>query len=60
MPMQRHTGEDKEILKKRKRTYEEARRRNPHRWSRNIRNWDHVNTVYLNPADVQAPLSEAA
>ena len=59
-PMQRHTGEDKEILEKRKRTYEEARRRNPHRWSGNIRNWDHVDTVYLNPADVQKALSDAA
>ncbi len=59
-PMQRHTGEDKEILKKRKRTYEEARRRNPHRWSRGIRNWDHIDTVYLNPADVQPALSKAA
>lgn len=59
-PMQRHTGEDKEILEKRKRTYEEARSRNPHRWSRGIRNWDHIDTVYLNPADVQPALSEAA
>ena len=59
-PMQRHTGEDKEILEKRKKTYEEARRRNPHRWSREIRNWDHIDTVYLNPADVQPVLNEAA
>jgi transposase InsO family protein len=59
-PMQRHTGEDKKILEKRKKTYEEARRRNPHRWSRGIRNWDHIDTVYLNPADVQPALSEAA
>jgi putative transposase len=60
-PMQRHTGEDKEILEKRKKTYEEARRKNPHRWSMGIRNWDHVDTVYLNPAEVQsAALSEAA
>ncbi len=59
-PMQRHTGEDKEILEKRKKTYEEARRKNPHRWTRGIRNWDHIDTVYLNPADVQPVLSEAA
>ena len=59
-PMQRHIGEDKEILKKRKKTYEEARRKNPHRWSRGIRNWDHIDTVYLNPADVQPVLSEVA
>ncbi len=59
-PRQRHTGEDKDILEKRKRTYEEAQRRNPNRWSKNIRNWDHIDTVYLNPADVQQKLSEAA
>jgi putative transposase len=59
-PMQRHTGEDKEILEKRKKTYKEARMKNPNRWSRGIRNWDHIDTVYLNPADVQPVLSEAA
>ena len=59
-PMQRHRGEDKDILEKRKKTYEEARRRNPNRWSKGIRNWDHIETVYLNPADVQPALSEAA
>jgi len=59
-PMQRHTGKDKDILEKRKRTYEEAQMRNPNRWSRNIRNWNHIDTVYLNPADVQQELSEAA
>ena len=59
-PMQRHTGEDKEILEKRKKTYEEARMKNPNRWSKDIRNWDHIDTVYLNPADVQPVLSEAA
>ena len=59
-PMQRHTGEDKDILEKRKRTYEEAQRRNPNSWSKNIRNWDHIDMVYLNPADVQQVLNEAA
>ena len=60
-PMQRHTGEDKEILKKREETYEEARRKNPHRWTRGIRNWDHIDTVYLNPSKVQpVAMSEAA
>lgn len=59
-PMQRHTGEDKEILEKRKKTYEEARKKNPGRWSRGIRNWDHIDTVYLNPADVKPALNEAA
>jgi putative transposase len=59
-PMQRHTGEDKAILEKRKRTYEEARRKNPNRWTREIRNWDHVDSVRLNPADAKPVLSKAA
>ena len=59
-PMQRHTGKDKDILEKRKITYEKARRRNPHRWSKNIRNWDHIDTVYLNPTDVQTAGTKAA
>lgn len=59
-PMQRHTGEDKEILQRRKQTYEKARRKNPQRWSRGIRNWDHVDTVRLNPADAQPVLKEVA
>ena len=59
-PMQRHTGQDKDILEKRKNTYEEARNKNPHRWSRGIRNWEHIATVCLNPADVQPALCAAA
>jgi putative transposase len=58
-PMQRHTGEDKEVLEKRKKTYEEARMKNPDRWSRGIRNWNHIDTVYLNPADGHPVLCEA-
>jgi len=59
-PMQRHTGEDKELLEKRKRTYEKARRKNPHRWTRGIRNWDHIDTVYLNPSNVQPAVQSMA
>src|SRR5690606_39937462 len=32
-PMARHTGEDRELLRRREETYRRARRRNPHRWS---------------------------
>ena len=48
-PQQRHNGQDKEILANRKRVYQEARSKNPGRWSRNIRNWEPVTEVYLNP-----------
>jgi transposase InsO family protein len=48
-PAQRHCGNDAVILEKRKQVYLKAQRKNPHRWSGNIRNWDVVNEVYLNP-----------
>jgi putative transposase len=48
-PASRHDGHDQKILKKRKEVYEEARKCNPHRWTRNIRNWEPVTEVALNP-----------
>lgn len=48
-PEQRHTGKDKEILIKRKQVYQQARLKHPERWSGNIRNWEPINEVYLNP-----------
>lgn len=45
----RHYGEDKAILTKRKEVYEEARKKNPHRWSTGkIRNWEPIFEVRLN------------
>jgi transposase InsO family protein len=48
-PKQRHKGEDKEILVKRKCVYQQAKSRHPERWSGEIRNWDQVDEVFLNP-----------
>ena len=48
-PEQRHKGEDKEILVKRKCVYQQAKSRHPERWSGEIRNWDQVDEVFLNP-----------
>jgi len=48
-PAQRHRGEDKKILAKRQAVYRQAQFRNPHRWSGDIRNWEPVKEVYLNP-----------
>ena len=48
-PDDRHSGRDVEILANRRRVYELARRRNPSRWSRQTRNWEHVDVVVLNP-----------
>lgn len=47
-PMSRHEGKDIMILKNRKRVYEEAKNKNPNRWSRTTRNWDRVEKVLLN------------
>jgi putative transposase len=52
-PDQRHRGEDLAILRQRKRVYEEAKKRNPERWSGATRNWDHESLVRLNPVNEQ-------
>ena len=48
-PVDRHTGKDREILKKRKSVYSSARSRKPERWSRDTRNWNPIGPVWLNP-----------
>jgi len=48
-PVQRHLQQDKDILKARKKVYEEAKAKNPNRWSGNTRNWSFINEVHLNP-----------
>lgn len=48
-PSQRHNGDDIAILKKRKLVYQKAKSRNPGRWSGDIRNWDRIDQVHLNP-----------
>jgi hypothetical protein len=48
-PEERHNGLDTEILLKRKQTYLLAQQDNPTRWRNNIRNWDYINEVSLNP-----------
>ena len=55
-PYQRHFGLDKEIMEKRIKTYEEAKIKNPERWSGKIRDWSLPEYVTLNPmseAEVQ-------
>jgi putative transposase len=48
-PAQRHTGQDVDILVKRKAVYLKAKAKHPERWSGDIRNWNHVSEVHLNP-----------
>jgi putative transposase len=48
-PASRHAGMDADILIKRSVVYEMAKLANPFRWSRQTRNWSHINEVHLNP-----------
>ena len=49
-PSQRHTGEDKEILAKRKLTMQQAKAQNPIRWgSQKVRDCEPVGPTTLNP-----------
>ncbi len=46
---QGHIGLDAKILENRKEVYEAAMKRNPNRWTRNVRAWNRVDAVGLNP-----------
>jgi putative transposase len=48
-PAQRHAGQDRPLLEARHALYQDARERNPRRWSRQSRNWTPVAAVTLNP-----------
>jgi len=49
-PEERHSGKDKEILKKRLKTYQEAKKKNPARWINDkIRDWNWIEVEILNP-----------
>jgi transposase InsO family protein len=47
-PSARHKGLDKQILASRTMVYINAKQQNPNRWSKQVRNWKHVEEVYLN------------
>ena len=59
-PMQRHRGEDEELLIKRRAVYEVAKQRHPNRWSGEARKWRYVESVDLNPEKPEAALENAA
>jgi transposase InsO family protein len=48
-PAQRHTGQDKEILRRRDELYTKAKAARPERWSGATRNWNPPAEVRLNP-----------
>jgi putative transposase len=48
-PAQRHAGQDRRLLDARHAVYQDARERNPRRWSGQTRNWTPIIAVTLNP-----------
>ena len=48
-PHQRHNGDAVEICRQRAVIYEQARQRNPRRWSRSTRSWHQPEVVWINP-----------
>jgi transposase InsO family protein len=57
-PLSRHIGLDREILNRRVQIYQEAKTRNPIRWSGEIRNWSRISEVILNPGKEKKANSE--
>lgn len=49
-PQQRHEGRDQAILAQRQAIYEQARACHPERWSGDLRNWQPITEVWLNPS----------
>lgn len=47
-PASRHAMKDDKILNNRKKVYEAAKLKNPNRWSRETRNWEKDEKVFLN------------
>lgn len=59
-PAQRHDGQDAAILARRDQVYQQARKRNPRRWSQETRNWKLDDQVWLNPERIRPALQQAA
>lgn len=61
-PAERHAGQDRALLAHRHALYQQARARNPRRWSGQTRNWVPIAAVTLNPerdAVIQAALVQS-
>ncbi len=59
-PAQRHAGEDHDILANRELVLKAAKARNPNRWLGDVRNYDPVGPVTLNPDEPENELQSAA
>jgi len=58
-PAARHDGHDMQIVMHRHAVYQQARQRNPRRWSGGTRNWSCVHVVTLNPERDTVPVETA-
>jgi putative transposase len=58
-PQQRHSGQAVEICRNRAVVYEQARQRNPRRWSRSTRCWRPPDVVWINPPPPEIELKPA-
>lgn len=56
-PNQRHYGQAEAICAIRQQTYEEARQKNPQRWSRQTRDWSQPTIVSINHPRPQQPVA---
>jgi putative transposase len=59
-PEVRHAGAESVILEKRKEVYEEAKSRNPIRWTGSTRNWSAIVEVRLNPLTLRGETAQRA
>ena len=57
-PSQRHQQLDQTILENRVSVYEQAKAKNPERWSGKTRNWDMIEEVSLNPENIEKAKEE--
>jgi len=58
-PQQRHSGDAVEICRHRAVVYEQARQRNPRRWSRSTRCWRQPEVVWINPPTSENDITPA-
>ncbi|MAZ86176.1 MAG: hypothetical protein CL693_00820 [Cellvibrionaceae bacterium] len=59
-PSQRHRSQDEAILRNRQEVYALAKSKNPHRWSGEVRKWEYVKEVELNPDSPDIECERAA
>jgi len=58
-PQQRHSGQAVAICRHRAAVYEQARQRNPRRWSRSTRCWRQPEVVWINPPPSENDITPA-